>query len=344
MAIVRFMTGTGNTRRAAAVIADSLSAAGWSVECNELRKGRGVGEKDRGADLFVLAFPVLGFGMPSLIRGLLRGLRGEGRAAAVFATWGGHHLGALREGGAFLRRKGFRVIAAGGGAYPFNWTQLFNPPEPRAALEMIGKGDAAARGFGEQLHAAFESGKSMKRGSILRVEHPILTAVMGRPVSLIYSSIGRFGLGAMFAADPRCDACGRCVKECPAGAIVMAGRGERRRPRWRMSCQGCNRCINSCPKEAVQFSVLRAAVHLPVNIAVFIGVILGLNALAGVAALPLYVSIPAWIVLFLALTVYGSRFFFALLEPLLFALESLPPLRRLVSHTWTAGFRRYMAP
>jgi ferredoxin len=341
-ASVRFMTGTGNTGRAAKAIAGSLSGLGWEVVVSELRKGWGVSSADQDADLFVLAFPVLGFGMPQLVRALLRGLRGRGRASAVFATWGGHHLGAVRQARAFLRRKGFRVIAAGGASYPFNWTQLFNPPTPERSAEMTRQGDAAARDFASDLNSVFHTGKptrEMDRGA----EHRILSIIMGLPISLIYSTLGRFGLGAMFAADANCTACGRCVKDCPAGAIRMAGEGAARRPKWRSGCQGCNRCINQCPKSAIQCSILRAAIHLPVNIGVIVGGILGLNALSAAASLHPALSIPLWILGFILVAVYGSRLFFFVLESPLFSLESLPPFRRLISRSWTASFRRYSA-
>jgi hypothetical protein len=93
----------------------------------------------------------------------------------------------------------------------------------------------------------------------------------------------------------------------------------------------------------VQCSIFRAAIHLIVNTAVIVGSVLGLNALSRIADLPPYMNIPAWILAFGLLAVYGSRFLFALLEPPLFALESLPPFRRLISRSWTRGFRRYRA-
>lgn len=81
--------------------------------------------------------------------------------------------------------------------------------------------------------------------------NPVLTAVLDRPTAVPYSLIGRFGLGALFVADARCDAYGRCVTDCPASSIVLAGKGESRRPSWLTRCQGCNRCINTCLEESV---------------------------------------------------------------------------------------------
>lgn len=338
-ATILYMTGTGNTRRAASVIAERLSAAEWGVNMMELRKAA---EAPRGAfqdDLLVLSFPVLAFGMPALARTLLRGLRGQGRAAAIFATWGGDPLSAIWLSGRFLKQRGFRVVAAGGESYPFNWTQMVNPTGEPDASDMIHAGDAAASRFADELTAAMKDTAS--NGAMLRLKLPALSAVIGLPVSFIYSTMGRFGLAALFAADDRCKACGTCARDCPAASIVMAGKGKHRRPRWLTRCQGCNRCINLCPEAAIQSSVFRAAVHLTVNVALFAALVIGLHRLSALAALPPYLTVPAWIALFIAGFIYGSRLQFAALDPVLFSLESLPGLRRFLRRSWTASFRRY---
>ena len=53
-----------------------------------------------------------------------------------------------------------------------------------------------------------------------------------------------------------CDACGLCVRGCPARAIAWIGQ----RPLWRWRCEGCERCINLCPRRAVQLSIARLVV------------------------------------------------------------------------------------
>jgi Pyruvate/2-oxoacid:ferredoxin oxidoreductase delta subunit len=344
------MTGTGNTGRAAEIIVEELQAGGWSARALELRKDANLPHRQFEGDLLVLAFPVLGFGMPALVRSLLRGLRGqqgkpdgngqENCPAAIFATWGGDPFAALWQAHLFLRRKGFRVIAAGGAAYPFNWTQVISPPAAPDADAMITTGDNAARGFAAQIQKVASVGAA----AAPRVRYGILRVLLSLPIAFIYSTIGRFGLGALFTADERCIACGTCARDCPAAAITLTGTGPRRRPRWNSACQGCNRCINLCPKNAIQCSLFRAAVHILVNTALFVALVIGLNRLSAAAALPSYLTVPAWIALFIACGVYGSRLQFAVLEPLLFRLESAPTIRKLAKRSWTANFRRYHAP
>ena len=51
-----------------------------------------------------------------------------------------------------------------------------------------------------------------------------------------------------FFADDKCNACGICVKLCPADNIVLTGK----KPVWRHRCEQCFACIQWCPEEAVQ--------------------------------------------------------------------------------------------
>ena len=65
---------------------------------------------------------------------------------------------------------------------------------------------------------------------------------------------------------------------------------------------------------------------------------------AAAQSLPALLGTAAYIACLALLVVYGSRLQFAGLEPLLFALEGVPGLRRLIGKSWTARFRRYLCP
>lgn len=334
-ATVAYMTGTGNTWRAASRIAETLKANGWAVELHELRRLDRSMRGDFAGDLLVLCFPVLAFGMPVMVRTVLRALRGRGRDAAVFATWGGAATAALWQARGFLRRRGFRVVATDGAAYPFNWTQMLAPTDAETSRSMTRVGDDAARQFAVSLSGSRE-------GALVRKTSPA-SVLVGLPVSWLYATIGRFALGAIFAADERCTACGACARGCPASAITLAGPPGAQRPRWLVRCQGCNRCVNTCPAAAIQSSPFRAIVHGTLSVVIMVVIAVGLNRLSALAGLPAYLSVPAWIVAFVLLAVYLSRLQFAALEPLLFALERAPGLRRWIGKSWTARFGRNRA-
>jgi Pyruvate/2-oxoacid:ferredoxin oxidoreductase delta subunit len=337
-ATILYSTGTGNTARAAGVIGEELSRSGWSVNAEELRVGAGNPQGTNDADLLVLCFPVLGFGPPALVRTRLTAVRGKGRPAAVFATWGGDGVSALWLARRLLRRRGFRVVAAAGATYPFQWTQVIAPPPEPDSRRMIIDGDAAARSFAGALAANLRAGRTTRGGATARDILPLLLELTLWP---LYNFIGRFGLRSMFAADQRCTACGKCVKNCPAGSIMLTGSGPRRRPQWRAGCLGCNRCINLCARAAVQTSPVRAGVHLVLNIVLIAAIVVGLNRAAAAASLPASLSVAAYIVLLLTLSVVLSRIQFWALEPVLFALEGIPAFRKLIGRSWTARFPRY---
>ena len=52
-----------------------------------------------------------------------------------------------------------------------------------------------------------------------------------------------------FWCDDKCNACGVCVKVCPAGNIGLV----EGRPVWRHNCEQCLACIQWCPQESIQF-------------------------------------------------------------------------------------------
>ena len=339
------MSGTGNTASAAAVIGAEMARAGWSVASTELTAAWGPGMTTLlPNDLLVVCFPVLGFGVPALVRRAVRRLRGNGRPAAVFATWGGEGQAALWQARRLLGRRGFRLVHCGGSAYPFQWTQVIPPPRPEDARLVVDEGNHGAREFARELIAGLRSGAPRLDARAPRLS---VSAAISLPIAWLYASIGRFGLGALYAADERCTGCGVCCKLCPVDAIRMAGPQGRRRPRWRAACEGCNRCINLCSRAAIQASPLRTAVHLLVNAAVIVAAVVILNRAAAAAAalgVPSPLRVVAYVAAFIALAVAGSRLQFVALEPALFRLEGLPVLRRLVGKSWTSKFPRYRCP
>lgn len=52
-----------------------------------------------------------------------------------------------------------------------------------------------------------------------------------------------------FWSDEKCNACGICVKVCPAANIAL----EADKPVWRHHCEQCLACIQWCPPESIQY-------------------------------------------------------------------------------------------
>jgi ferredoxin len=52
-----------------------------------------------------------------------------------------------------------------------------------------------------------------------------------------------------FYTDQRCTGCATCAKVCPTKNITL----QQNRPVWNHRCHGCNACVAYCPTKAIQF-------------------------------------------------------------------------------------------
>jgi ferredoxin len=57
------------------------------------------------------------------------------------------------------------------------------------------------------------------------------------------------GMDKGFWCDDRCNACGICVRVCPANNVRL----EAGRPVWRHQCEQCLACIQWCPQRSIQY-------------------------------------------------------------------------------------------
>jgi NAD-dependent dihydropyrimidine dehydrogenase PreA subunit/flavodoxin len=338
--LIHYFTGTGNTARAVGRIKAALTAAGREVEAIEVRAGV-VAPAGR-YDAHLVAFPVLAFSAPALMKRYLHALPpGEGVPAAVLAVNGAEfENGAVEEGyagqaieqiEAILCRKGYEVLLTGGASYPENFTQLVEPADEGAVSAMLRHGDEAVDTF---IQKYMSGRREMVRIGLFR---RILTAV---PAGL-FSILGRRLLGKFYIADARCNGCGICARACPAHTIRL-WRGW---PRWRAICEDCNRCINICPKKAIQFSVPLAVLHLALHF-VFLWIGIGTILAWAPRLLPIAPSLVimaeiATIGVFLVLMLWFQA---VPLDFLFNRLARVKPVRWFFSLSWTRRYRRYTAP
>lgn len=61
-----------------------------------------------------------------------------------------------------------------------------------------------------------------------------------------------------FYTDGRCTGCSTCARVCPTKNISM----ENKRPKWNHYCHGCNACVVYCPTKAIQFKTPEAYLAL----------------------------------------------------------------------------------
>lgn len=328
-AFIRYHSGTGNTARAAGLLAAQLGAAGWVVDSCEVRQDTLVSAAD-GSTLLVLACPTLGFAPPRHFLRWVRHLprvertRGARPLAAIVAVCGATTAGAtLIPGyagavgmllGWALRHRGHRVVSVSQHSYPVNWTQLFGPlSQPdcqRIRLDADRRLADTARGWIEG-----RAGPKEPAWGFLLL-----------PVAVLFLAVAGRILGKLYAADQRCTACGLCAAACPSRTVTLVSE----RPVWGGGCDGCNRCLNLCPARAIQVSAARLALHGagPVLLAVVALAGLGLWGWAGA-------------VLVFAAGTLGE---FTLAEAVVRRLERHPRWGAAFTWGWTTTWGRYLAP
>lgn len=251
---IYFMSGTGNSFRAATWIEEAAREQGADAQVIPIDSGKPAEEIGEGESHLVgLVMPTHGFTTPwQMLRFALRLPRRKGTHALVLPTRAGTKFGPVflpgLEGTAgylpalILALKGYRVRGVQGLDMPSNWTAL-HPGFSRESAEAI-----ITRSRPKVMHWASTilSGKPHFGGMI-----GLLLGLALLPISLGYLLAGRFFLGRLFFASYRCDGCGVCARNCPAGAIRMLGKKEPR-PYWTHRCENCMRCMNYCPKNAIE--------------------------------------------------------------------------------------------
>lgn len=238
--VIRYFTGTGNTKRIAELIGGTLTASGDAVDIAAVPCAPPPADADR----YVFCSPVYALGLPRVFRRYLAGLPkpGSPRPAMLAVTAGnaGHTGWALRHGRELLDARGYRVSVSETVHMPDNWTPFLPTPAEDVAGARLAAGDALAT----QLAQDFIAGRERHR--------PFSLAAMGPTGSwFVHQGFHRIGINHMwqlFRATRDCTSCGLCQRVCPMSAIAMVDG----RPRWSRACEQCCRCFNLCPARAIE--------------------------------------------------------------------------------------------
>lgn len=252
--VFHFLSGTGNSFRAAHWMAEEARVAGAEARVMPIDGIPPDAEVPSGPQtLLGLFFPTHGFITPWLmLRFAIRLPRGKGTHAVVVPTRAGIRIGPFcipgMEGTAgwlpalILALKGYRLRGVMGLDMPSNWLSLHWGLGAKSVEMITSRAEPKARRFMNVVLA----GGARFRGFI-----PLLLGLLLLPVSVLYLALGRFFLAKLFFADDRCTGCRFCARHCPARAILMLPR-DNPRPFWTFSCESCMRCMAFCPEHAVQ--------------------------------------------------------------------------------------------
>ena len=337
--VVYWFSGTGNSRLVASRIAKGLEERGVPARLAAIEAiprprfrmaaaknwfapegnvGPGLPVDAEGLD--VLCFPVFSFSAPAIVeRFLTRIPVAMGRRAAVVATMGsgGYEGRALARTARLLRESGRKVVLTEVFEMPEAFVQAYPATEEAIAGPLTAAGLVAA----DRAAADLVEGRTRLRKA----------GFGGRALTWIASVAfkypGRRILGLAWSASKACTACGLCAAACPSRTIRMVGG----RPHWGGSCEDCQRCANCCPAGAIRVSapklvLLAAPLFMPWG--------RWGDALAGVP------GGGTEVIFWLVGAVAGT----ALVGAILWVLDLVPGLRRLLAASWAGGFRRRLAP
>ena len=342
-AAIHYFSGTGNTHRAITIVGEKLKSAGYAVDLYRVSDMTEPAAKKY--SLHVFAYPVYALDMPNIMLQYMRKLPQDSARAAVITIFGelraehmmnGYEGNALARAKKVLRKKGYDVFFTDATGYPHSITIGLNPPGSEDQQAIRARSDKKVEAMADKI---------VRLNSSYRPES-LLNPVYGIFGDL-FRIIGRRSLGKMYVADARCNGCGKCVRSCPAGAIMLSGG----KPRWGLECEGCQRCINSCPNRAIQTSIVRLIGVLVLQIlslATFIGIFLlpYRNIFMDTTIGPVYIS-GWWSGFIVALVVWAVVFYLLsryVLDELICIGERTGALQSVFHATFTRGYRRYLDP
>lgn len=231
--VIFYFSGTGNSLRAARVIAGEIGGA------------RLVSMRNDPADVSAETAEVIGFvcpvyewDVPKTVKAFLARLAVNPKAyifmAATYIAIHGRCFetvdAVLREKGARLHYgKALRCVASQCTAYE---------PFPPAQI-MVPLADRAAQKFGRDV-AGGRLNKYPRMSPVSKWLYPRMMV----PFLTVQHEYDKG-----FYTSDACTGCEVCRRVCPCNNIVF----QEGRPVWNHACEGCNACVAYCPVKAVQF-------------------------------------------------------------------------------------------
>lgn len=244
-AVIRYFSGTGNTRYAAELFAMQLKEMGYSVSCESIETAGKIREE---SDLLVIGGPIMAGNVPEkLIRWVLRSVTPVSRGnALVFTTSAGlENAYGVHSLSRKLVKKGFRMVGQPIFQMPRNY--YFGRYESTPVEEQ------------QRLVAELPGKIAHVLAGISNISEPLTLQGRGKTLMLdltaeLFSLIAR-GMGKQFTSFPEdCTGCGSCIRDCPqqniranpAGGVTFQG-----------NCMLCTRCLHNCPAHAIGYGEVK---------------------------------------------------------------------------------------
>lgn len=240
--VIFYFSGTGNSLRAARLIAGELGGA------RLVSMGRAP-TTDAAAGARVVGFvcPVYEWDVPRTVRGFITQLTVDPKAYIfMVATYVAIHGRSFETVDALLREKGARLRYGRALRCVASQCIAYEPFPP--AKWMVPYSDRRAKEIGRELAAGREN-RYPKMSPLTKRLYPKLML----PFLNIQQEYDKG-----FYTSEACIGCQVCAKVCPCQNITFA----EGHPVWNHGCEGCNACVAYCPTRAIQFRTPEAYVRL----------------------------------------------------------------------------------
>ena len=234
--MVLYFTGTGNSRFAAKVIAQSLGDE--LIDLGEKIKSSdhsSITDKNR----FVFVVPTYAWRIPRIVEEFIKKTAFEGAKKVWFVmTCGGEIGNAEKYLLSLCKEKSLDYMGVFPVVMPENYVAMFSVPDEKESEGIIKKAEPklqnAARIIAED-----------KRFS--KPRNNLYDKFMSGSINPLFYSM--FVKANAFKADEKCIGCKKCEKLCPLNNIRI----EKGRPVWGNNCTHCMACICYCPTEAIEY-------------------------------------------------------------------------------------------
>lgn len=242
--VVYYFSGTGNTDIVANMIKEEFLKQQCCIDLikiEDILKGN-LKINLQKYDLVGIGCPVIGYGVPSIIRDFLPLFpNGNRKKVFIFRTAGGVapiNYNASKPLIRKLTKKGYDVFHERVFSISSNWIVRYDDAVIRQLYEATGKKVAI------MCNEVLNEQKRFLKTSVR-------LGVVMEAVSVMSSALLRLA-GKDMTVNKFCSHCGLCIRNCPSSNIYEKSG----KIHFKFSCSNCMRCVYSCPKNAIHYRLL----------------------------------------------------------------------------------------
>ena len=234
---IYYFSGTKNTYKVAETLNSALIALDVESELFNVEKC----PSHTPCDTIVIAYPVWGFGEPSIVKDFVKRLP-NGSGKVYFLKTSGEPLSLNNASSIALakimERKGYLVSGEYHYIMPYN--MVFRHDD-----------QLASKMFKVAKERLLSTANDIKNGIVTPIHFPVTARFMRAVCSIEH--VGMRLNGALYSVKKdRCINCNKCLNNCPTKNITI------REGKYRFggNCLGCARCAFNCPTNAIHTGIL----------------------------------------------------------------------------------------